>query len=201
MPACLSANIGFIRFDSAFEFIFEGWLFECVSNAVRHKQRRAVAAQTENALKLKRTDSLFGTANHIPCDEPLAERDVAVFKNSSDGSGELASAFGAVIQTSADFLRFIRRHLVNAVGLFVPAVRADRAFGPVNRFPILAGGFVSGEPLVNLVERQFAWGWQHVRFHAPNIAENTTFVKWLLFLFYIFISLIFKGLQRFVFAT
>lgn len=76
---------------------------------MRHKQCRAIAAKLQVALQLERANSLFGTANHIPSNQPFAERNVAVLEYRADSNGELFLAGRTPAQTGADFLFRIGR--------------------------------------------------------------------------------------------
>ena len=168
---------------------------------MRHKERCPITAKLQLPLQLKRANTLLGTANHVPSNEPLAERYVAVLEYRADRHRELAVAFGATVQADADFLRRVGLDFPEALLVAVLAVRADRAFRPEDGFNVFAGGFVAGEMGVDLVERQVFWRWHQVLcFHAPNIPCHPTLVKWLLFFFFVFILLIINALHIIIFA-
>ena len=95
---------------------------------------------------------------------------MAVLKNRSDCDGKFLVALRAAVKSGADFLGGIGLNFPDAFGIGVFAVRANRAFRPKYRLNVFTGGFVTGEPRVYLVKRQVFWRWQHVRFHASNIA-------------------------------
>ncbi len=105
-----AADVCLIHFNCAREFSDERWVFQSKPNPVRHKQRCAIAAQfPEVALQIgERANSLFGTANHIPSNQPFAERDMTGFKNCSNRNGKWLFAFGTPAQSGASFGRWIR---------------------------------------------------------------------------------------------
>jgi len=144
---------------------------------MRHEKRRAVAAQTKIALQLKRANSLFGTANHIPSNQPFAERDMRVLKNCADCDGKFLVALRAAVKPGADFLGGIGLNFPNGFLIAVFAMRANRAIRPQKRFNIFAGGFIAGETLIDFIQRQIFWCWQQVRFHASNMPYQLTLVK------------------------
>lgn len=95
---------------------------------------------------------------------------MAILKYRSDSDREFLVALGTTIKPGADFLVGISLNFPDAFGIGVFAVRTYRAFRPKNRLNVFAGGFIAGKPGVYLVKRQVFWRWQHVRFHASNIA-------------------------------
>ena len=168
------ADVGFVHLNRAGKFLAKRRVFQGVTYPVRHKKCRAVAAKFQEPLQLERTDAFLGTANQIPSDEPLAERNMAVLENRADSDGELLFATGAPAQSGADFLFGIGRDggkhgLVGAL-----AMRANHAAFPANAFKVFAGGFVSRE-LVNDLNQCQVFGL--FRFHGSNIAQSQLFVK------------------------
>ena len=84
---------------------------------------------------------------------------MAVLKNRADGGRKLLVALAALIQTGADLFFLVGFNFPDGFCIGIFAMRADRAVRPVNRFPILAGGFIGGKSLHDLVKRQIIWRW------------------------------------------
>jgi len=169
-----SADIGFVNLNGSGKFVIERRVFQSKADSVRHEKRAAIAAQFQEPLQLKRTDSLFGTANQIPSNEPFAERNVAVLENCANGDGELLFAVGAPAQARTDFLGRIGRNRRKLGLVFAFAMRAKNAVLPADAFQMLTGGLIRGELVNNRHQRQI-FGFR--RFHGLNIAERLLFVK------------------------
>ena len=52
-PVCLAADIRFVHFNRAREFVFEQRVFKSKTNPVRHEQRRAITANLQLTLQLQ----------------------------------------------------------------------------------------------------------------------------------------------------
>lgn len=139
----LAADISFVNFHRARQFILECRVFEGVANLVHHQPSRAVAAKLQRALNLQRTDTLFGTAQEIPSNQPFTQRDMGILENRPHRDGELPVAVGTVAKTGA--------HLGLGIGLDAGefrlvrtlAVRANNPVLPTDAFKIFAGRFIS----------------------------------------------------------
>ena len=87
---------------------------------------------------------------------------MTILHDGVDGASETLTAHGALVHARSNLLFLVRRALVDAFGIGIPAVRADRATGPAHTLDILSRLFLGREPLHYCHQSE-------VVFHAANL--------------------------------
>ena len=95
-----------------------------------------------------------------------------ILKNRSNRTGKRLFAFGADMETFADFLGRIVRSLPDFLLVIVLAMRTNRTIRPPDAFKVFPRRQVGAETLVYLIQCQIVWC-----FHASNFAQQPTIVK------------------------
>jgi hypothetical protein len=143
MPvAVAAANIGFINFHDAPQLDFR--LNESGPDFVAHGMRRAVAAETHDALNLEGADPLLAGQHQMHHAKPLAERLVSVLK---DGTSDMREAVGG--HRSA-FIALPVKLSPDQRERLSPTARAFDAIGPAPRNEIRLTGFLIREGRLEL---------------------------------------------------
>jgi len=134
------------------------------------KQGAVIGADLKLAHELKRRDLSLARAHHVERDQPLVQRDVAVFHHGPDGDGEGVLALGALVHARPDLRGAVRGQRVDPGLVGVPAVRAASAVGPADALEVRTSRLFRREASHHGHQREVGAGCV-LRCHDLNVPE------------------------------
>jgi len=133
--AVLASDKAFINFNDAGQHLSQSRLVHRVADAVAHKPSAPIR-DAQLTLKLLRGYALLGNAHLVDDVFPLAEGDVGVLEDRSNGNGELLAATGAFVAAALDAFD------VEAEALHRPAEGTNPAQCPADGFDQVSCSFL-----------------------------------------------------------
>ena len=168
--AHLTTQVGLVSFYDAGELVRWEDVGKRKADTMAEEQGAVVGADLKLSLKLESRDLSLARAHHVERNQPLVQRDVAVFHHSSDGNGECVLALGALVHARSYLRGAIRGQRVDPGLVSVSAVWAASAVRPTHALEVRACGFFRREASHHGHQREVRAGCV-LRCHDSNVPE------------------------------